>query len=774
MTELPKRRLAGRSAGLAACAALSLMIGQVAGAAETATGAAAGAPTDIDPEAYTRYCVAMSLARAGKTEEALNEFLQVVRLDPGAHRAWLKLGSIHDSRNDYQKAEESYAKAVELAPGDLRSRYELGRVQLLLDKPEEGLKQWKRAAEVAEGGAAAFVYQSMARYYQRTGDGDSAIEALKTALKTSEKPMQVARSLADLQERYGKWPAAVETYTYMLELQPETSRLHVNVATCYEKVGRWKDAVAAYDAYFATDPPRFRNYRIQARAAKAAHRAGLRAKAQAYLRQSVAVLDKALAEGEKDARVYSELASLFVRTGQAQKAIDTLKKGLEGADDRAAAEIHKALADVYLHEGSPDNAEGHILAAIKLAPDNASSRAKLAALHVDMLRFEEAVDAYVKAVDLADGLMRKAHRAELAETYVEMKEYEKAEAQLDLILKKAPEAAAAWAGAGQVRKKAGRYAEAANALLKAIELGAPDPLIETRWRLHLAEAYAALRRPERENEQWKAIDGLATGPARAVSVAYVLYEGRHHERAISLIGAKLDEMSPGVLGPARSLLSLLYEETGKIDLAEKELQQAIEENPGDAKPHRQMAYFLERQKRYDEALEVLEKAKRPDADDNYDITILMARANVLDQAGRVEEAEKEYKQALEEYPDLATVNNNLSYFYAQQGRELEAALRMVRKALRAEPDSAAFLDTLGWVLYKMGEYDGAVLKIHQAYQMQKDAVIAEHLGDALLKLGRKRQTLEQYKRALEHDPKSKEIPKKIQEVTELIEASEAE
>jgi len=723
----------GRLPGLiAACAALSLLA-PPARARGGEGEALREATADVAAEVYTHYCVALSLIRAGNAHEALEELREVVRLDAAAQRAWFHLGSLHRKRGELEQAEQAYARAAELDPADFGSLFELGRVRLLL------------------------------------GKSDAGIEALKTALTVAEEPMKVARLLVGLQEKYGKWLDAIETYRCMLDLLPEAAGHHVKIAACYEKLQRWKEAVAAYDSYFAIDPPRFRNYIILVRAAKTARKAGLHDKVRAYMQESDAVLNKALGEG-----AYSELASLLVRTGQGRKAIDMLKSGLEGADDDAV-EIRKVLADLHLEEGSPREAQEQIRAALNLRPHDIKLRLKLAALHLDMLRFEEAADAFEEAAARApDASQRTRCLVGLAEAYKRLKEYDKAQARLDLILKENPKAAAIWARLGEVRMKAGRPAQAADALGKAIELAASNPQLLVRWRSRLAQAYAALGRPEEEKQQYQEINALAADPRWAVLIARFLYEEGHYQGAIDLVTANIERMDSETLRPARSLLGLLYDRIGQAGSAEEQLQRMIDENPDDAGGYQQMANFLAKHKRYDKALELLQRAQRPDADDHYDMIILLTQANVLDEAGRTAEAEEKYKQALERYPDSPGVNNNFSYFYAQHGRELEAALEMVKKALLAEPDSAAFLDTLGWVLYKMGEYEGALLKIHQAYQIRKDAVIVQHLGDALLKLGRKAQALEEYKRALELDPESKEIRKRIEETERMIQPSQAQ
>ena len=90
------------------------------------------------------------------------------------------------------------------------------------------------------------------------------------------------------------------------------------------------------------------------------------------------------------------------------------------------------------------------------------------------------------------------------------------------------------------------------------------------------------------------------------------------------------------------------------------------------------------------------------------------------------------------------VNNDLGYLYAEQGKNLEKAESMIRKAVQEEPDKPAYLDSLGWVLFKRGKAKEALEPLLKAVELQKveekkgasppDATIREHLGDVYLQL----------------------------------------
>ena len=84
------------------------------------------------------------------------------------------------------------------------------------------------------------------------------------------------------------------------------------------------------------------------------------------------------------------------------------------------------------------------------------------------------------------------------------------------------------------------------------------------------------------------------------------------------------------------------------------------------------------------------------------------------------------------------------------GIELDAALKLAQKAIQLKPKDGHIKDTLGWVLYKQGDYEGAVKALESAYQLNStESIIAEHLGDAYYRYSHPRKAKEMYRKAVE-------------------------
>ncbi len=93
--------------------------------------------------------------------------------------------------------------------------------------------------------------------------------------------------------------------------------------------------------------------------------------------------------------------------------------------------------------------------------------------------------------------------------------------------------------------------------------------------------------------------------------------------------------------------------------------------------------------------------------------------------------EKILENILAERPEDPSVNNDLGYLYADQGKNLARAETMIRLALKSEPDNVAYLDSMGWILLKLGRLEEAQTFLQKAIASPggSDGTIWEHLGD---------------------------------------------
>jgi tetratricopeptide (TPR) repeat protein len=198
--------------------------------------------------------------------------------------------------------------------------------------------------------------------------------------------------------------------------------------------------------------------------------------------------------------------------------------------------------------------------------------------------------------------------------------------------------------------------------------------------------------------------------------------------------------------PARLRLAYLYFQLKKKDQARRVMDEVKAIAPDREEVYLTIAYFYEEEGLWHRAISTLEEGVKqvPNSAEIYSRLALLYEK----QKNRAESI-KVIKKALELDPNNPDMLNFLGYSYAEEGANLDEAERLIKKALAAKPDSGQIIDSLGWVYYKKGEYARAVVELERAYhKLSTDATIAEHLGDAYVKLNRYHDALRMYRKAL--------------------------
>ncbi|MCF6234454.1 MAG: tetratricopeptide repeat protein [Rhodobacteraceae bacterium] len=158
---------------------------------------------------------------------------------------------------------------------------------------------------------------------------------------------------------------------------------------------------------------------------------------------------------------------------------------------------------------------------------------------------------------------------------------------------------------------------------------------------------------------------------------------------------------------------------------------------------RQQENYVAAIKAYDRALEYTERDVRGRW------FLLYARGISFERLDMWEQSEADFRAALELSPDQPQVLNYLGYSLVEKQSNLDEALDMIQRAVAARPDSGYIVDSLGWVLYRLGRYDEAVRHMEKAVElMAVDPVVNDHLGDVFWAVGRFREARFQWKRAL--------------------------
>ena len=137
--------------------------------------------------------------------------------------------------------------------------------------------------------------------------------------------------------------------------------------------------------------------------------------------------------------------------------------------------------------------------------------------------------------------------------------------------------------------------------------------------------------------------------------------------------------------------------------------------------------------RLQDAFDLLEArlGEQPEQTDLIYETALMA-----ERMNRLDVMESRLRRLIELRPDNPQAYNALGYSYADRGERLQEARQLIERALALSPEDGFILDSMGWVLFRLGDLNGALTYLERSYAKREDPEIAAHLGEVLWALGR--------------------------------------
>lgn len=144
-----------------------------------------------------------------------------------------------------------------------------------------------------------------------------------------------------------------------------------------------------------------------------------------------------------------------------------------------------------------------------------------------------------------------------------------------------------------------------------------------------------------------------------------------------------------------------------------------------------------------------------------EISILSTLALAYNGQKMYEKSDEAYEKAIKIDPGNALILNNYAYNLSERGERLDEALAMAKIAVENEPENSSYLDTIGWVYFKLGKYKSAKKYIEQSLQYNgSSAVVLEHLGDVYKALDDYKNAIKYWNKALEINPENQQLIEK--------------
>jgi len=486
------------------------------------------------------------------------------------------------------------------------------------------------------------------------------------------------------------------------------------------------------------------------------------ARDSALLPRAEATLRSALAEREDDPNLQMAMAQVLHRQGrtaEAEEVVARLRRTRGGSPQLAA--FHAGLlrqlgrpqdaADVYAECASTEFAGG------------VDCRANLVQLLIDLGRPGEAGEAMLRW--LTDRDLDELLRA--ASLLYEGGRPAEALQTVQRVLRAAPDSPRARDLEAFLLTHLGRWDEATPRLreLQRKDRNNLDVLLALAWSTaNTGELDEARQWIERA---WEVVqDDAASQPAIRVALAAARVElvagkssqAREWLDRIAEPGESGSELAFLVAETYRSdqdweegvaaLLRLQPELDGRAQLEARSLEAEFRLRLGDERGMSMLRPLLdsEDQRHVLNGLSVLQRVERWDevaleakrAADRlpWDRDLVFTRAGALERLGRFDEAEPLFLGLLEKDPGDAAAANYLGYSWADRGIRLNEALELITRAIAADPENAAYLDSLGWVHYRLGDVAQAEHWLRRAIAVGgDDGTVLSHLGEVLLRKG---------------------------------------
>lgn len=691
-------------------------------------------------EALAWYMKGIEAQQNNDPQAALDAFEKASQADPKAAdpvraRALLLLQS-----GEVMKGLDLARKAIRLDKGDFRTRFQLATI--LLRQPN--VKTIREAIDLLNQAVASkrlkptdpeyiLIHSVRGRILLQLSQQAAAAESYLVLLQALERP-----------EDFGL------DFRQHKALMDDRMTGYEAVGQAMLAVGRTDEAVRAFEAL------------VRIKQGDAGRHNLLLAKARFRsdeLQEAEENLDLYFSTGRREHDSLELLTQIYASTKRSSQLIDRLKTLQTDTPDTTTVMLY--LADTQLKQGQLDEAAATFEKVIFESGDPAGYPGLI---RVDIVRAD--ADSFIKTLQKA--LRARVELREILPFLAEIvNDPEFAQAIITACLSAVDAKENLFPEVTWICAQVAREIQASDELGRLLQATLdrnPNQDLGRQTREQLGIHYLLNDKAKESAEQFRLLLALRSLPKdrrilalRNLAIAET-YSNRFNE-ALEAIQAALT-ISPQNAELLYRLGWIHFQNDNPAD-AREALALAIERSPGDAGIQNNarmiLAAIYSKAQEWDNCIHEYEQIIASSAQDEG----LRRRARLSLSAVYVEQgdnpaAEQVLEELFREQPEDPGVNNDLGYLYADQNKNLDQALGMIELAVAAEPDNRAYLDSLGWVLFRLERYEEALealLKANSDPDFQ-DATLQEHLGDVYDALGRSEESIEAWRKALATEQES--------------------
>ena len=743
--------------------------------------AACGSPEDRKAEYFQK---AEALFEQGEFEKARLEYKNVLQIDPEDIKAHYKLGLTQENLQEWRSAAGHYNKVLELDPAHTKARIAMGQFYLLARAFDKAEEEAKTALDNDPNNPDALAFMGSVKAQQKEyavarfnaekalkidpnninalslmgavlvseGKADEAIKTLNEGIKNNPDDTRLRTIVAGIYASQNKLLKAADIIQQLVDQQPDVSSHRIRLATLYTGA-KEIDKAESVLRDMVKDLPDDNQAKLLLIKFLADNRDEDTAKQELVnmvktnpenypLQFALAKVYEAEANSEEAIKIYegiitaeeikpnglkarNEIAELYARVRDIEKAKILLAEVLaENPNDQQALTLRGKIA---LAERDPNTAIADFRSAMRDQPNSIPLLRLLARAHAANNELNLSRDMLKRAVNLApdDFALREDYIRVLAVN----NDVDGVVKQLDEVLELEPENLGAMQTLFRVMASQKDW-DSANEIVSRIKQAHPDKPIGFHYAGLLKQAQQQIEESIPEFEKAIELAPDAIQPLTQMVKSYLTLDKT--DDAISKLKSVIKGNDQNFV--AHNLLGevLLYK--GDRKESWKSFDTAMKIKPDWALPYRNKANLYIMNNQEDQAEVVYKKGiKQTDSS----IILVTELAKLYEKQGEFDNAISIYEEVLIKEEENALAANNLAMLLMNYRGDKESLKRaaILVEGLK-DQNSAAYLDTVGWLYYKQDKIEDAISFLKKAVELSPDAPeLRYHLGMAYMKQG---------------------------------------
>ena len=673
----------------------------------------------IDPEFAGAYAnLGEVYLKLGKIAHSLSAYEKAAQLAPDNPDVQVKLATLYLLNKRTDSAKKLLEKMLENHPDNQAATYLLAEFYEMEKNPDRSIQLFTKIIRTDPRQIRACL--NLSALFARKGTPEKAEQCLKDALTHNPSSMHIIIALYNLYANQQKFADAQALLQNAILANPENRELHLLLGNLYFNMARWEQSESEYLKAIQLQPRNPESYLLAANFYKITNQPD----------QALAMYQKALSLQPENLGIMLHLARFHLTLENIEDSLQYTHKILFQNPDFFPAKILKT--ESLLAKAQWDDALSYISDLIRQYPKESRLYYLKGIAHMKKNDAGRAKIEFGKIPPSSDEY--KNAQLMLAGIFMAENNFVQAEATAKTILRSDTDNYAALKLLGNISLNENRFDEAKKYFTALTEIAPQNP--DGFFLLGLLNR----RQKNYENAVANFEAALAIGHSDIsvfVNLISSLIENNMTDDAIARCDKMLQNLDnqPHARAVIYNLKGNLYLSQNNVQQAEKSFKSAMIFDPAYLPPYYSLAkiYFAEGREdnailQYKSAIQSQSNARREMP--NLMLGILFSMKNQPDLA------ELHYRNALNINPDFAPAANNLAYLLAEQGRNLDEALRLSQQANSILPDDPRIQDTLGWVYVKLGFYEQAIQVFSDSIrQLPDNAVIHYHLGMAYYKKG---------------------------------------